>query len=254
MEDKHMLEFLKALLAPEDADTGMIRYDGQTADCLSVPRFFDIAYRPSTESEEEKAHISGCPFCSKQLEAAVKEAYHPGLLSDRTQVETHVEKHGCERADCRRLHQLLKSKEWLVERIKGLAAVIPVIAAASPNLAWAFGGIGETGEFAPKESVSKTFELAKSIEEHSIDVLLRDTDGQLCIYVDSEDRNKAGAMVRVNVLFPRGQLSKDIVLEKRERYGPHGFHSFGSFPEKIQELGSECVLVATLMETGTKKG
>ena len=85
------------------------------------------------------------------------------------------------------------------------------------------------------------FEIRKRIEPEGIDVVLRDSEGQLCVSVDSENPDYAGLVVEFRMAVPgRADIVHNIRLESRQSYGPHGFVVL----EEHGPLGEECVFVA----------
>src|SRR5205823_5965595 len=110
------------------------------------------------------------------------------------------------RTDCRMLYEVVQSRQWLANRISEIAARIQDLPSSS-DLVWAFGSLGAVGEFAgEKQEPPKPFELKRTFEKEGIEVVLRDTDDQLCVYLDSQNRDKAGSVVYLGVVFPKGVL------------------------------------------------
>jgi hypothetical protein len=219
--------------------------DPRTETCFDLRRYWELTFRPSSNTAEEKAHLSECSYCQNMQRICAEEAIHPGLLADVAEIERHVDEDKCERPSCA-LVARIRTKGWLRGRIGQLAQAIPSLATSPHTLGCAFGTSNPVGQFAPNVAPAwqKPFEISMHLDNHNIDVTLRDSDDQLCVYLDTEDRTNAGCIVRIQVLCSKETLSADLVLKGRERFGPHGFHSFGSIKEHFGEAGQEFCLLA----------
>jgi hypothetical protein len=112
------------------------RHRDMTPDCPPLPRFRELVYRPSTQTDSEREHMPGCRYCRMTLELCRREQYHPdvGALFARLRGATalelaaitiHLDRDQCER--CRAVLAVLallvarQGVAWVEQRHRHLA-------------------------------------------------------------------------------------------------------------------------------------
>lgn len=121
MDEEKLIGILRKAHALE-VEQAPTRHRYGTDNCPSLPRLWELGYRPSTQTAEEREHIPDCLYCQMTLHMARLDAYHPQFIDlryyilggslreeERENISQHLEELRCE--SCLHLAQLLKMWE-----------------------------------------------------------------------------------------------------------------------------------------------
>jgi hypothetical protein len=230
-----------------------------TPSCPPLPRFHTAIIRGDDWTESELAHVRACDYCRRTEQKVRQLVWHPTVAqlfmwrlhglrgSDAEDVTYHLETDGCRRCNLLvefwitgLVNLVQEGKRRMEEMAAGLAGVV----AGWQRLQPAYGFDNTT---------RPPFQFTTALEDGSLSVTVRETDeGQLWVHVLSPQGERAGQVIRVELLGASGPVgSRNVQLKPRPDGGCSGRASFGRFAEVANCLEGECAVVATVVPEGT---
>lgn len=237
MSEKNFLRTLRTLYEIE-VDHAPSQHPLETPLCLPLVRFAPSAQEKWTD--EERAHVTGCPYCERMMALIWREkcpslwklAQHAGgIFPCNLAMQFHLVRDGCPRCN-----QVLESRPMirlreLVEQLRNSAASAVVV----------YQEPGFAGEFASTKRAPLIIRGTND-EGSLVSTLLESDEGFLVLYVESPDTASAGRRIAAEVINEGEPLVAELELGPAGEFGCRAEHVFGPIRE-FERVFRGCMLL-----------